>query len=181
MINSTLVSSLDDYEETIYALSSNGSNGSMMMSESLGPSQQPRAVNVTSWLSNDEIEQLNLVEFYVNGIAGSVLFTLGIVFNLVSFTYFQMSRSFRDTSMRHYFSVISISDSLRLSEWLFAIIMDNRVLTLNKAWCQASLFVAITSGHISIWLLVLLSIERYIILQFPFQGKQFYTTRNSLR
>ena len=138
-------------------------------------------VNATSWLTNEEIDLLNQVEFYVNGVVGSVLFTLGIVFNLMSFTYFQMSRSFRDTSMRHYFSVISISDSLRLSEWLFAIIMENRVLKLNKAWCQASLFVGITSGHISIWLLVLLSIERYIILQFPFQGKQFYTTRNSLR
>lgn len=128
-----------------------------------------------------ELELLNIVQLYVHDLAGSVLFTLGIVFNLLSFTYFQLSRSFRDTSMRHYFSVISISDSLRLSEWLFAIIMDKHVLTLSRAWCHASLFVVITSGHISIWLLVLLSIERYIILQFPFQGKQFYTTRNSLR
>jgi hypothetical protein len=27
-----------------------------------------------------------------------------------------------------------------------------------------------TRGHIIIWLLVLLSIERFIILQFPFKG-----------
>lgn len=124
---------------------------------------------------------LHLVNFYINDILGSILFTLGMIFNLMSFTYFQMSRSFRDTSMRHYFSVISISDSLRLSEWLFAILMDKNVLDLSKSLCSAYLFVVITSGHISIWLLVFLSIERYIILQFPFRGKQFYTTRNSLR
>ena len=48
---------------------------------------------------DDELELLNMVQFYVYDVTGSVLFTLGIVFNLLSFTYFQMSRSFRDTSM----------------------------------------------------------------------------------
>lgn len=129
----------------------------------------------------EQLELLNLVNFYVNDLLGSFLFTLGIIFNLLSFTYFQLSRSFKDTSMRHYFSVISITDSFRLTEWLFAFLVDKKLLYINNAFCNKYLFIVLTSGHISIWLLVFLSIERYIILQFPFHGKRIYTTRNSLR
>ena len=132
-------------------------------------------------LINADLATLNLVNLYVNDIFGSILFTFGILFNILSFTYFQLSKSFRDTSMRHYFSVLSISDSLRLSEWLFTILMDKKIIFLDKNICRAFLFITITSGHVSVWLLVFLSIERYIILQFPFRGKQFYTTKNSLR
>ena len=128
-----------------------------------------------------ELWVLNQVNFYVNDILGSMLFVFGVIFNIVSFTYFQLSRSFRDTSMRHYFSVLSISDSLRLSEWLFTFLMDKKIIYLNSEMCRAFLFITITSGHISVWLLVFLSIERYIILQFPFKGKQIYSTKNSLR
>lgn len=134
-----------------------------------------------SELPTKELLVLNFVNFYIHDIIGCILFTIGILFNLLSFTYFQLSKSFKDTSMRHYFSVISISDSLRLSEWLFAILIDKKIIYLSKALCSTYLFVVLTSGHISIWLLVFLSIERYIILQFPFRGKRFYTTRNSLR
>lgn len=130
---------------------------------------------------DEELILLNNVNFYVNDIIGSILFIFGMVFNLLSFVYFQISKSFRDTSMRHYFSVLSISDSLRLSEWLFQILIDKMVIFPSKALCRAQLFLFISSGHISVWLLVFLSIERYIILQFPFRGKQFYTTKNSLR
>ena len=145
------------------------------------------APNATTTVSELEIEfekqlvVLNLVNFYINDIMGSLLFTFGMLFNLLSFVYFQISKSFRDTSMRHYFSVLSVSDSLRLTEWLFQILMDKKIIFLSKGLCRALLFIHITSGHISVWLLVFLSVERYIILQFPFRGKQFYTTKNSLR
>lgn len=133
---------------------------------------------------NDDDEDLKLndfINFYINDIIGLVLFSLGMVFNLLSFIYFQLSRSFRDTSMRHYFSVLSISDSIRLSEWLIIFLVDKKVMFFSNGLCKVFLFFTITSGHISVWLLVFLSIERYIILQFPFRGKQFYTTKNSLR
>ncbi|RNA40965.1 FMRFamide receptor-like [Brachionus plicatilis] len=129
----------------------------------------------------EQLELLNLVSFYINDVLGSFLFSMGIIFNLLSFTYFQLSRSFKDTSMRHYFSVISITDSFRLAEWLFAFLVDKKMLYINNAFCNKYLFIVLTSGHISIWLLVFLSIERYIILQFPFHGKRIFTTRNSLR
>lgn len=124
---------------------------------------------------------IEIVNFYVNDLIGSIVFTLGILFNITSLIYFQLSRSFYDTSMRHYFSVLSVTDSLRLSEWLFSYLLDKQIIYLSKNLCSTYLFLTITSGHISIWLLVFLSIERYIILQFPFRGKQFYTTKNSLR
>jgi hypothetical protein len=142
-------------------------------------------INITQRaISESELKELelnNIVHFYVSDILGSIVFTLGIVFNVLSFTYFQLSRSFRDTSMRHYFSVLSITDSIRLSEWLFSFFLDKKLFTLNRTLCSIFLFGTISSGHISIWLLVFLSIERYIILQFPFRGKQFYTQRNSMR
>nr|QVK45701.1 G protein-coupled receptor [Proales similis] len=134
--------------------------------------------------SVDELQQLivlNQVNFYVNDLLGSFIFVFGVLFNTLSFIYFQLSKSFRDTSMRHYFSVLSISDTLRLSEWLFALLIDKQLISLNQTLCRLLLFLTITSGHISVWLLVFLSIERYVILQFPFRGKQFYTVKNSLR
>ena len=127
-----------------------------------------------------EMEWLDLVNFYVNDVIGLFLFISGMLFNILSFTYFQISKSFRDTSMRHYFSVLSISDSLHLCDWLFQILMDKKVFFLSESRCRIFLFLHISSGHISVWLLVFLSIERYIILQFPFRGKQFYTITNSL-
>lgn len=124
------------------------------------------------------IENINV---YVTVTMGSTLFILGMIFNALSFTYFQVSRSFRDTSMRHYFSVISITDSLRLTEWLLATLVDKKMVTPNRTICSIYLFTFMASGTISVWLLVLLSIERFTIMQFPFRGKQFYTQRNSLR
>jgi hypothetical protein len=124
---------------------------------------------------------LQAVNFYVVDILGSIIFSLGIFFNLASLIYFQLSRSFHDTSMRHYFSVLSITDSLRLSEWLFTYLTDKKLIIMSKEMCRAQLFITMTSGNISVWLLVFLSIERYFILQFPFKGKQIYTTKNSLR
>ncbi len=135
-------------------------------------------------LTDAELEEMKILEavnFYINDILGAIIFSFGILFNLTSLIYFQLSRSFRDTSMRHYFSVLSITDSLRLSEWLFSYLFDKKLILLNENFCSALLFITITSGHISIWLLVFLSIERFFILQFPFKGKQIYTTKNSLR
>lgn len=129
----------------------------------------------------NQLEILNLVNFYINDILGFSLFSMGILFNFLLFTYFQLSRSFKNTSMRHYFSVISITDSFRLTEWLVAFLVDKKLIYLNNLNCARYLFVILTSGHISIWLLVFLSIERYIILQFPFHGKRIFTTSNSLR
>jgi hypothetical protein len=132
---------------------------------------------------NDYFEDiLNLVNLYVNERIGMVLFIIGLLFNILSFGYFQFSRSFCDTSMRHYFSVLSVSDTLRLSEWLFTyLIVNKNIIFLNTMVCKVFLFITIASAHISIWLLVFLSIERYVIMQFPFKGKQFYTKKTSLR
>ncbi|CAF0710224.1 unnamed protein product [Brachionus calyciflorus] len=140
------------------------------------------STNQTSFIYPPEkLATLNWVQLYIHDVIGCFLFIFGIIFNLLSFTYFQLSRSFKDTSMRHYFSVISLTDSSRLAEWLFAFLANRNFFEPNELHCRINLFIYITSGHISTWLLVFLSIERYVILQFPFRGKRIYTTRNSLR
>jgi hypothetical protein len=113
---------------------------------------------------------LGFVNFYVHDILGSLIYIFGLIFNLISFTYFQLSRSFNKTSLRHYFSVVAITDSIRLQEWLFAFLLNHNFILLDRRLCGIIYFITMTSGHISIWLLVLLSIERFIILQFPFKG-----------
>ena len=125
-------------------------------------------------LTNDpdskEILILNAINLYVNDVLGSIIFTLGVLFNILSFIYFQLSQSFRDTSMRYYLSVLSITDSLRLSEWFFLFLLTKKVIFLNKPICSSFLYTTMTSGNISVWLLVFLSIERFVILRFPFKG-----------
>ena len=78
-------------------------------------------------IDSNEIIILKFINFYINDALGSGIFFFGIFFNLLSFTYFQLSRSFHDTSMRHYFSVLSITDSLRLSEWLFLFLLNKKM------------------------------------------------------
>ena len=125
-------------------------------------------------LTNDpdskEILILNAINLYVNDVLGSIIFTLGVLFNILSFIYFQLSQSFRDTSMRYYLSVLSITDSLRLSEWFFLFLLNKKIIFLNKPICSSFLYTTMTSGNISVWLLVFLSIERFVILRFPFKG-----------
>lgn len=118
-----------------------------------------------------EIIILHTINLYVNDLLGSIIFIMGIVLNLLSFIYFQLSRSFRDTSMRYYLSVLSITDSLRLSEWFCLFLMNKKIIFLNNTLCRTFLYTHITSGNISVWLLVVLSIERFVILRFPFKGK----------
>lgn len=123
---------------------------------------------------------LQIVNFYIYEIIGSIIFFIGMFFNFTSLVYFKLSRSFYDTSMRHYFIVLSFTDSIRLTEWLFAFLIDKQIITLSKQMCSAFLFITILSGHISVWLLVFLSIERYFVIKFPFRGKQIYSTKNSI-
>jgi hypothetical protein len=122
-----------------------------------------------------------ITNYYIHDLLGGIVFVLGILFNILSFTYFQLSHSFKDTSMRYYFSVISITDSLRLIEWPFIVLVDRKMLFLTTNLCKIFMFITSLSGLISIWLLVLLSIERFIILQCPFYGKDFYKLKNSIR
>jgi hypothetical protein len=137
--------------------------------------------NQTLKFNDKEILILQIVNYYIYELLGAIVFTLGILFNILSFTYFQLSRSFKDTSMRYYFSVISITDSLRLIEWPIIILIDKKVVNLTNGLCKILLFITTLSGLISIWLLAVLSIERYIILRFPFRGKVFYKIKTSIK
>ena len=131
--------------------------------------------------NEDEQRVLQFVNYYIYDLLGSVIYTLGIIFNVLSFTYFQLSRSFKNTSMRYYFSVISITDSLHLIEWPILMLIDKKIITLTIGLCRFLVFVTTVNGLISIWLLVVLSIERYIILKYPFRGKVFYKIKTSIK
>jgi len=135
----------------------------------------------TSGTHDDDLHErliLDIINRYMNDILGSFIFVIGICMNLLSFTYFQLSRSFKDTTMRHYLSVLSITDSIRLSEWFFLFLLDHKVIFLNVNMCRVFLYTHITSGNISVWLLVLLSIERFVILRFPFRGFYKFIFKN---
>ena len=137
--------------------------------------------NATLLFHGNELQILEFVNYYIYEILGSLIFAFGILFNVLSFTYFQLSRSFKDTSMRYYFSVISVTDSLHLIEWPIIMLVDKKVVNLTVGLCKFLVFVTTVNGLISIWLLVVLSIERYIILKYPFQGKIFYKTKTSIK
>jgi hypothetical protein len=148
-------------------------------------SQENNSINInnrTSLTYNEkDLQLLQLVNYYIYDLLGSIIFSFGIIFNVLSFTYFQLSRSFKNTSMRYYFSVISITDSLHLIEWPILMLIDKKVISLSLSLCRFLVFVTTVNGLISIWLLVVLSIERYIILKYPFRGKVFYKIKTSIK
>ena len=148
-------------------------------------SQENNSINInnrTTLVYNEhDLQLLQIVNYYIYDLLGSIIFTFGIIFNVMSFTYFQLSRSFKNTSMRYYFSVISITDSLHLIEWPILMLIDKKIITLSVGLCRFLVFVTTVNGLISIWLLVVLSIERYIILKYPFRGKVFYKIKTSMK
>ncbi|CAF1145296.1 unnamed protein product [Rotaria sp. Silwood1] len=106
---------------------------------------------------------------------GSLLFLFGVTFNCLSLLYFHVSRSFRHTTFRLYFSIISILDTIRLFEFLIFILFDKGYLKVTLNLCRSIFFTIMFTGQASIWLTVGLAVEKCIIIWFPIKGRLFFT------
>jgi len=81
---------------------------------------------------------------------GSLLFLFGVTFNCLSLFYFCVSRSFRHTTFRLYFSIISILDTIRLFEFLVFLLFDKGYLKVTVALCRSVFFTIMFTGQVII-------------------------------
>lgn len=79
---------------------------------------------------------------------GSLLFLFGLTFNCLSLLYFRVSRSFRHTTFRLYFSIISILDTIRLLEFLVFILFDKGYLKMTLILCRSVFFTIMFTGQV---------------------------------
>ncbi|CAF1268440.1 unnamed protein product [Adineta steineri] len=106
---------------------------------------------------------------------GSLLFIFGVTFNCLSLLYFCVSRSFRHTTFRLYFSIIAILDTIRLFEFLVFLLFDKGYLKVTLTLCRSVFFTIMFTGQASIWLTVALAVEKCVIIWFPLKGRYCFT------
>jgi len=97
-------------------------------------------------------EQLLIDAFntYIQIGVGSLLFLFGLTFNCLSLLYFHVSRSFRHTTFRLYFSIIAILDTIRLFEFLIFLLFDKGYLKVTLALCRSIFFTIMFTGQVII-------------------------------
>jgi hypothetical protein len=81
---------------------------------------------------------------------GSLLFLFGLTFNCLSLLYFHVSRSFRHTTFRFYFSIIAILDTIRLFEFLIFLLFDKGYLKVTLTLCRLIFFTIMFTGQVII-------------------------------
>jgi hypothetical protein len=81
---------------------------------------------------------------------GSLLFLFGLTFNCLSLLYFHVSRSFRNTTFRFYFSIIAILDTIRLFEFLIFLLFDKGYLKVTLTLCRLIFFTIMFTGQVII-------------------------------
>lgn len=79
---------------------------------------------------------------------GSLLFFFGLTFNCLSLLYFHVSRSFRHTTFRLYFSIIAILDTIRLFEFLIFLLFDKGYLKVTLTLCRSIFFTIMFTGQV---------------------------------
>lgn len=86
---------------------------------------------------------------YIQIGVGSLLFLFGLTFNCLSLLYFHVSRGFRHTTFRLYFSIISILDTIRLFEFLIYLLFDKGYLKVTLILCRLVFFTIMFTGQVS--------------------------------
>ena len=111
-----------------------------------------------------------------NLICPPLVMSIGIVGNILSFLVMRR-KEMRKTSIGIYLMVLSVSDSLVCNSFypnLIGVAVDGRNVLTGIA-NNFSLFLSYVGGHTSAWLIVALTIDRFITVTFPFKAKSICT------
>lgn len=101
-----------------------------------------------STISNREQVLIDTFNTYIQIGIGSLLFLFGVTFNCLSLLYFCVSRSFRNTTFRLYFSIIAILDTIRLFEFLVFLLFDKGYLKVTLTLCRSVFFTIMFTGQV---------------------------------
>jgi hypothetical protein len=104
--------------------------------------------STTSSIPHREQILIDAFNTYIQIGIGSLLFLFGLTFNCLSLLYFHVSRSFRHTTFRLYFSIIAILDTIRLFEFLVFLLFDKGYLKVTLTLCRLIFFTIMFTGQV---------------------------------
>jgi len=102
-----------------------------------------------------------------------VIVLLGTVGNTLSFCVL-VRRGMRSTPMYFYLTLLAVADTFVLYVSAFKVWIRTmtrfEVLHLSNVGCKLIMFILLCSFYLSAWLVVLVTLDRFLVVWFPFRG-----------
>ncbi|KAK2157048.1 hypothetical protein LSH36_200g04073 [Paralvinella palmiformis] len=136
---------------------------------------QPTQRSVQQWT------EFNLALLLVKYVTISLIVT-GTIGNLLSFIVL-VRRRIRKNSINIYLAILACADTVVLyisafKTWL-RVITGFELLHVSNVGCKITIFMFMLASHMSAWLIVLVTMDRFIAVRFPFRAVQICTTKRS--
>jgi growth hormone secretagogue receptor len=134
--------------------------------------------NLSSTLTSITTEKTGLEKAseYIYAIVFPIIFLLGLIGNLLSSILFSITK-LNLTSCGIYFLLLAIFDSLALIGGLHhCLTIGYDVHVPNAAYCRARNFFLYMSMDMASWMVVAISVDRYLKVKFPIKAR-IYATR----
>ncbi len=139
-------------------------------------------VNNTTLIMSYEIDWNNDAINLINLIVLPMLILTGTIGNGLSFAI-MMRKTMRNTGFCFYLATLAISDTVQLytfGMWYIVIGITHSVLDISVyANCKLDYFLNAYSHQYSAWVMVAVTVERFISVYFPFKTKTLCTVRNA--
>lgn len=127
--------------------------------------------------ANVKQEHLEEVSRYIYAILYPIVFLLGIIGNLLSSLLFSITKLNR-TSCGVYFLLLAIFDSIALIGGIHhCLAIGYRVRVPNGAYCRARNFLLYVSMDMTSWMIVAISVDRYLKVKFPITARIYATQK----
>lgn len=108
-----------------------------------------------------------------------VVSTFGIIGNVWSFRVFVFT-SFRRHPSSTYLAALSISDTGFLTTLILSWVGSIRPsINQSTAWCRILIYITYICSFLSVWYVVLIMVDRYVVVCFPFKAQRLCSKRRS--
>ncbi|XP_045201932.1 somatostatin receptor type 2-like [Mercenaria mercenaria] len=109
-----------------------------------------------------------------------IMCSVGIISNILAIKTF-LHKGLRNYSCSRYLIAKCVSDTMFLLNLFVIYISHSLKYDLNTAnnICQFVIFITYVSGFVSVWTVLLVTMENYIRIRLPFEVKRLCTTRNA--
>jgi growth hormone secretagogue receptor len=123
---------------------------------------------------------LEEISRYIYAIVFPVIFILGLIGNLLSSILFSITK-LNHTTCGIYFLLLAIFDSLALIGGLHhCLTIGYHVPVPNAMYCRARNFFLYTSMDITSWMVVAISVDRYLKVKYPIKARMYATRKLSI-
>ena len=111
-----------------------------------------------------------------------VIVLMGTVGNTLSFCVL-VRRRMRSTPMYFYLTLLAVADTFVLyvsafKVWIRAL-TQFEMLHMSNVGCKLFMFILLCSFYMSAWLVVLVTLDRFLVIWFPFRGYLFMRIRQA--